>query len=114
MRRRYRVRRRQTSDTYAPTQGLSGGFKGLDDVPFFDDMVQAIHRLILLQALRTALFSSTECASQLLRESLVLTKFPKNGFMRQVRNVLRIVEICGCRGSLVRLLPTTGLPRIDT
>ena len=78
------------------------------NAPLLDDMVQPIDGLVLLQTLCTAPFPPSQCTGELLCERLVLSKLSKDGFVCEVRNVLRIVEIRRSRGAFIRLLPTTG------
>ena len=77
-------------------------------------MVKTVDRLVLLQTLRTAPFSPPKCTRKLLRKRFVFPEFPQDRFMCKIRNVLRIVEVCGRGGPLVRLLPITRLAGIDT
>ena len=84
------------------------------NAPLLDDMVKPIYRLVLLQTLRTTPLAPPKCPRKLLREGLVFSEFAEDRLVRKVGNVLRIVEVRGCGGSLVRFLPIARLPRIDT
>ena len=81
------------------------------NAPLLDDMVKPIHRLVLLQTLRTTPLPSSERTSKFLGERLVLPKSSEDGLVGEVRDVFRIVEICGSRGAFVRLLAATRFAR---
>lgn len=82
--------------------------------PLLDDVVNAVHRLGLLQVLCEAEFSSTKCPRELLCERLVLSQLAEDGLVEEVLDVLLVVERGGRGGSLVRLLARARLSRVDT
>jgi hypothetical protein len=82
--------------------------------PLLDDMVQAVCRLVVLQALRATPLSTSECTGELLSKSFVLTQLLQHWLMSEVRDVLRVVEGGRGRGALVCSLLMPRLARKDT
>lgn len=83
----------------------------LCNVPLFDNMIERIYGLVLLQALCAAPLVSSKRASELLGKRLVLTELAQDRLMREVRNILCIVERSRRRRALVRPLAMLRLSR---
>ena len=64
------------------------------DAPLLDDVIQTVHRLLLLQTLCATPFTATKSPGKLLRKGLVLAELCEYWLVCEVRNVLGIVERC--------------------
>jgi hypothetical protein len=65
---------------------------GENQPPLFDNMVQAINRLVFLQRFCAAPFALPKCFGKFLGKSLMFSKFGENWFMSQIRDVLGVIE----------------------
>lgn len=60
--------------------------------PFFNDVIQLVHRLVIFKTFRATPFPSSKRTSQLFGKGLVFSEFSEDGFVGKVCDVLCIVE----------------------
>jgi len=60
--------------------------------PFFDDVIQTIYRLVVLQSLRTTPFPATKGARQLLGKSFMLPQLFKNRLVSEICDIFCVIK----------------------
>jgi hypothetical protein len=84
-------------------------------LPFFDDMIQAVNRLVVfLEGLGCAILALGQHLCKLLCESLVFSEFVQNWLMKKILDILVIVKSCRSCRSLVGLLLISGISGINS
>ena len=83
-------------------------------VSFLDEVVQSSNRLSILKVLCQCPFATSECTGELLGECLVLAKLDEQRLVKQILDVLVVVERCWGGRTLVGLLLVQRLARVDS
>lgn len=76
----------------------------MESVPFFDDVIELVDRPVVFQALRSIPLIPAQGLGEFLEKGLVLSKLLQDRLMREVVDVLDVVERSRFRVSMVRLL----------